>query len=90
MEHLHYEVHGWLDDDVLESTPCFLISPGAAAAFQQAGCTGLRTADAGVTITSDAAPAVDFRVTGFLWLQPQGQPGVDDLVPGRDRIARRQ
>jgi hypothetical protein len=80
VEHLHYEVEGWLGDELLESTPCFLISPEAAAALEQAGCTGLRTADAEVTITPDAAPAVDSRVTGFLWLQPQGQPGRDDVA----------
>lgn len=80
VEHLHYEVEGWLGDDVLESTPCFLISPEAAAALQQAGCTGLRTAAAEVTIAPDAAPAVDSRVEGFLWLQPTGEPGQDDLA----------
>lgn len=35
VEHLHYEVEGWLGDDVLESTPCLLISPEAAAALEQ-------------------------------------------------------
>lgn len=33
-----------------------------------------------MTITADAAPAVDSRVTGFLWLQPTGDPGQDDLA----------
>jgi len=80
VEHLHYEVQGWLGDDLLDSTPCFLISPELAAIGPQAGCTGLRTDDARVTITPDAAPIVDPRVTSFLWLQPQGQPGQDDLA----------
>lgn len=85
VQHLHYEVEDWLGDDLLESTPCFLISPAAAAALERASCTGLRTTEAEITVAPGADLRVDRRVLDFLWLRPQGEPGEDDL--GLDDVA---
>ncbi len=77
--HLHYEVEGWLGDDLLESTPCFLISPAAAEALRATGVGGFDVAPAEVTVADDVAHVVDPRVTTFGWLKPNGQAGVDDI-----------
>jgi hypothetical protein len=77
---LHYEVDGWLGDDLLESFPCFLISPEAAAALQFAALTGVGFDSAYVTIAPGAEDLVDDRVTRFRWLQATGRPGADDVA----------
>lgn len=77
---LHYEVEGWLGDDLLESFPCFVISPEAAVALQHAELTGVGIGDADVTVAPGAEGLADDRVTRFRWLRPTGTPGTDDVA----------
>lgn len=77
---LHYEVLDWLGDDLLESFPCFLISPEAAAALTAAGMRSFALADALITLEPQMEDLYDHRVLTFRWLQPTGQPGVDDIA----------
>ena len=76
---LHYEVEGWLGDDLLESTPCYLVNPAVGPALESAGVSGFELASAEVTVADDAQDVVDARVTTFCWLRPLGKPGIDDL-----------
>ena len=78
---LHYEVAGWVGDDVIESFPCFLVSPRAAQAMRAAGLTGFTaTDDAVVTLLPGTEDLIDPAVLGFLWLHPHGTPGRDDVA----------
>jgi hypothetical protein len=81
--HLHYEVDGWLGDDLLESFPCFLISPQAALALRSAHVTGFADREAEITLGADVEGVVDLQLTNFRWLTPTGVPGVDDLAVDR-------
>lgn len=80
VERLHYEVRGWLGDDLVESTPCFLISRDAARALVRAGCTGFGLAHAEITLQPEACVAVDRRITTFRWMQPGDVAGHDDVA----------
>lgn len=83
---LHYEVQGWSGDELLESFPCYLVSPALAAQLSSADLTGAQFADVEVTISSGAEDWVDPAVLQFRWLQVSGTPGNDDL--GVDETAR--
>src|SRR4051812_43969326 len=72
---LHYEVAGWGGDDLLESFPCFLISPEAAAALGAAGMRSFTLDDALITFMSDTEDLIEHRVLTFRWLKPTGKPG---------------
>ena len=77
---LHYEVEGWQGDDLLEGYPCFLVGPEAAAALAGAGMRSFTLADALITLSPDREHFINHRVLTFRWLQPTGQPGVDDIA----------
>ena len=76
---LHYEVEGWLGDDLVTTISSYLVSPAAAAALEQEQLTGFRLADTTVTIAPDTAD-VDPRILTFRWLQVSGRPGVQDVA----------
>ena len=80
VKRLHYEVAGWQGDDLLESFPCFVISPEAAAALEAADMRSFTFADALMTLLPGTEDLIDHRVLTFRWLQPTGQPGVDDIA----------
>ncbi len=77
---LHYEVEGWTGDALLESFPCYLVSPLLAEELEAGSLTGAQLADAEVTIAPGAEDVVDTAVLGFRWLQPRGAPGRDDVA----------
>ena len=58
---LHYEVAGWQGDDLLESTPCFVISPEAAAPLAGAGMESFTLADALITLLAGTEDLIDWR-----------------------------
>lgn len=81
VERLHYEIFGWLGDELLESTPCFVVAKTLAERLTAAGVTGFRLADVEVTadeqdeeLMGESAPLPE-----FWWLQVTGQRGVDDF-----------
>jgi hypothetical protein len=83
---LHYEVAGWLGDDLLESFPVFLASPRLITAISDAGLTGTTTRPALVTLLPGTEELIDPAVLDFQWLYVTGEPGQDDL--GLDETAR--
>ena len=52
---LHYEFDGWLGDELLESTPCFIVSERMAREMKKMHLTGVNFDDVEVT-TSEHFP----------------------------------
>ena len=49
ISHLHYIFDGWLGDELLEVTPCFLISERLKKEIENHGFSGCRFADVEVS-----------------------------------------
>ncbi len=77
---LHYELSTWPGDDLVESFPCFLISSALGNGVRTSGLTGFELAPVKVTLSPEAAEALDgHEVLGFQWLQITGKLAVDDF-----------
>jgi hypothetical protein len=85
VERLHYELAGWLGDDLLETFPCFIVTNCLRERIADAGLTGTEFAPAEVTASQqfrDLYPTRD--VPGFVWLKPTGRAGRDDFGMSHD------
>ncbi len=81
---LHYEFDGWLGDELLTSTPCFIVSERLAREIERAQLTGVSFDEAEVT-TSDQFRELhpNLQLPKFVWLQIVGKPGQDDFGKAR-------
>lgn len=82
---LHYEFHGWLGDEILESTPCFIASERLAHAVQRAQLTGIELDDVEIT-TSEQFMEIypDRQLPGFVWLKIEGRVAESDFALAPD------
>lgn len=78
---LHYLFEGWLGDDLLESTPCFVITERLCKAIQENQLSGFAISDVDIS-TSDAFRLANPTVAlpKFFWLQPKGWASIDDAT----------
>lgn len=77
---LHYEVTGWLGDDLLETFPCFVVTDRLAKALATSGLQAFELRDLELSITPEAQEFNgDREWPGFRWLVVTGRAGVDDL-----------
>ncbi|MBD0384691.1 hypothetical protein [Paenibacillus sedimenti] len=53
VEFLHYEFQGWLGDELLESTPCFIVTESMANSIQIANLSGAVFEDIEYTATQE-------------------------------------
>jgi len=51
--HLHYEFSGWLGDEILETTPCFIVTEGLADSIQRSELKGYNFADVETSVTEE-------------------------------------
>jgi len=82
---LHYVFEGWLGDELLENTPCFIISERLANEIGANHLTGARFDEVEVTTSDEFKELYPTRqVPLFIWLRVYGVPGQDDfgLAPG--------
>lgn len=77
---LHYEFDGWLGDELLESTPCFIVSERLAREIERAHLMGISFDKAEVT-TSDQFTELypNRQIPEFIWLKVNGKAGRDDF-----------
>ncbi|WP_229008359.1 hypothetical protein [Methylophilus sp. Leaf408] len=77
---LHYHFDGWLGDELLESTPCFIVSTRLANEIENQKYTGVMFSDAEIT-TSDEFNDLheNLKLPDFLWLKVFGVAGKDDF-----------
>ena len=82
---LHYEFDGWGGDELLESTPCFIVSERLAREIERAELTGISFDDVEVTMSDQFKELYPNRqVPKFIWLKVEGVAGRDDfgIAPG--------
>lgn len=77
---LHYQFDGWLGDELLESTPCFIASENLAHEIEREQLTGIRFADVEVTTSDEFKEFFPTRqLPKFIWLKVESRPGEDDF-----------
>lgn len=76
---VEYVITDWLGDDIVESFPCYLVTPKLAADLEASGLTGFRLDTARVTLSEDAADFGITEVPEFRWLVIGGRAGEDDF-----------
>lgn len=76
--HLHYEFEGWLGDELLETTPCFIITEELKNTILQSNLNGFEMKDVEVSISeefSDWHP--DLVLPNFYRLVPKGKVTIE-------------
>ena len=77
---LHYEFDGWLGDELLTSTPCFIVSERLAREIEGAQLTGVWFDELEVTTSGEFADLYPtLQLPKFVWLRIDGRPGQDDF-----------
>jgi hypothetical protein len=51
--HLHYEFSGWLGDEILETTPCFIVTESLADSIQRCDLKGYIFTDVEISVTEE-------------------------------------
>jgi hypothetical protein len=84
---LHYEFEGWDGDELLEGTPCFIVSERLAREIEGARLTGVKF-DAVEVTTSNVFRELypNRQVPTFVWLKVEGQAGRDDFGMSPDLV----
>jgi hypothetical protein len=80
---LQYEIYGWLGDDIVESTPCFIVTERLSKLLAESNLSGFRLADVDITLNEQAEELEGgpIELPPFRWLQLVGRPKVDDFGP---------
>ncbi len=82
---LHYEFQGWLGDELLESTPCFIVSERMAEAIEEARLSGAMFDQVEVTTSERFRELYPNRqLPKFVWLKVEGTAGNEDLGTAPD------
>jgi hypothetical protein len=82
---LHYELDGWLGDELLETFPCFVLTRELADALRDAELTGLGFGEVEVTTSAQFKELYPERsVPSFVWLRPTGESAKHDLALDKD------
>ncbi len=82
---LVFEFEGWLGDSIVTSFPCYLVTERLAQSISHAKLSGYELAECTIT-KSDTFKALypNKELPNFLWLQVEGEAGVDDFGIGKD------
>jgi|SRR6185312_618941 len=82
---LHYEFDGWLGDDIVESTPAFIVTVALGESIQESGLSGATLGPVKITRAPQFLELYPDRILpDFNWLQLNGKPGVDDFALSSD------
>lgn len=77
---LHYEFQGWLGDELLESTPCFIVSERVAREIEKAQLTGAGFDEVEITVSEQFQELYPNRqLPTFHWFKVNGGVGHDDF-----------
>lgn len=77
---LHYVFDGWLGDELLATSPCFIATETLAQALSDAQLTGFQVGEVEVSRSDQFLDLYgDKKLPRFVWLKVQGHPGSDDL-----------
>jgi hypothetical protein len=80
VDKLHFVLDAWLGDDLIQSFPCYLVSPRLKLALQSLRPSGVEFAPAEVT-TSDSFAELErgLAVPLLCWMKVKGRAGKDDI-----------
>lgn len=79
ISHLHFIFMGWLGDDILEVTPCFLISEKLKKAIERSDLKGYKFEDIEISLSEEYEDMYPNREEPcFCRLLPQGTINVQD------------
>jgi len=80
VKRLHYELDGWLGDDLLESFPCYIVTDRIKIAIDDVAETGFDFDDVEITTSEQFHELYsDREIPTFWWLKVSGEAGVDDF-----------
>lgn len=81
ISYLHFIFMGWLGDDILEVTPCFLVSEKLKKAIEESDLKGYEFQNIEISISEDYAQMnANSEMPCFYRLIPQGTISVNDKV----------
>ena len=77
---LHFVFDGWLENDILETFPCFLVSEGLKSEIEVNNLSGISFSDLTITF-SDTFKQIygDKKMPKFYWAKISGIAGLDDF-----------
>lgn len=79
ISHLHFVFYGWLGDDILETTPCFLVSEKLKETIEKSDLSGYEFENIEVTLSEEFLEIYpDVIVPSFYRLLPKGTIKVED------------
>lgn len=82
---LHYQLEGWLGDEVIESFPAFVVTEAAKESLQRVGATGAAFDEVEITVTDQFEALYPGReLPLFVRLRPKGKAGQDDIGTAAD------
>ena len=77
---LHYEFAGWLEDDIIESFPCFLVTESLRIAFEKEKLNGFTFEDVKTSKSEDFEELYPNKtLPKFYWIKIDGTAGINDL-----------
>jgi len=77
---LHYKFDGWLDDELLETFPCYIITKRLWKVIQDEEFTGVESAPVEISLSEVFQELYPNRkVPDFVWLKVSGKAGIDDF-----------
>ena len=77
---LHYQFDGWLGDELLESTPCYIVTERLMAEIRRAQLTGVSFEQVEISKSEQFDELYPAReLPKFVWLKVDGTPGQDDF-----------
>ncbi len=82
---LHHVFDGWLGDEILETTPCFIVTERLARSIEEHGLTGVTfdTVRIGRSDTFDELYP-NRELPSFAWLKVCGERSADDFFMAED------
>ena len=77
---LHYQFDGWLGDQLLESTPCYIVTESIMHGIIAADLSGAQFDVASISTSEQFRDLYPKRqLPKFVWLKVVGVPGDDDF-----------
>jgi hypothetical protein len=77
---LHYQFDGWLGDELVESTPCYIVTERLAVEIERAELTGVSFDEVETFKSEQFEELYPHReLPKFTWLKVEGAAGQDDF-----------
>lgn len=83
VDHLVYEIKGWMGDDLMTTFPCFIATQSLSEALAASGLGTFSFRDVQVTMSTEGEQTLELmgfeRFPDCKWLHVTGTPGQDDF-----------